>query len=269
MINKKVGFIGAGLMAEALARGILRAELCLARDVFASDPSEARRRVFSEMIGRNAVAENTKVVESAEVIVLAVKPHVMPVVAEQIASALHTEHLVISVAAGVTLGWLQENLGTGRVVRVMPNTAALVGAAASAYCRGPQVNTPDKNLVEDILSAVGTCVEVEERLMDAVTGLSGSGLAYVFLTIEALVDGGVRMGLPHAIASRLAAQTVLGAARMALELGRHPGQLKDQVVTPGGTTIEGLHALEKGAVRAAFMDAVEAAARKSQRLAAG
>ena len=268
MIQRKIGFIGAGFMAEALARGILRADLCLARDVFASDPSEARRKAFSEMIGPNVFAENARVAESAEVLILAVKPHVMLAVAEEIQPALNTAHLIVSIAPGVTLGWLRENLGTGRVVRVMPNTPALLGAGAAAYCAGPQVSKADKDAVEAIFSAVGICIEVEERHMDAVTGLSGSGPAYVYVAIEALSDGGVKMGLPRAAATRLAAQTVLGAARMVLETNRHPAQLKDQVTTPGGTTIEGLHALEKAGVRRAFMDAVEAAALKSRELGA-
>jgi len=266
MIERKVGFVGAGLMAEALARSIIQADLCLSRHVFASDPSEARRHAFAEMIGRNAFAENTKVVEAAEVLVLAVKPQVLPLVAEEIQPVLNTQHLIISIAPGVTTGWLHEHLGTGRVVRTMPNAPALVGSGATAYCVGPQVNRADRGIVEDMFSAVGICLEVEERLMDAVTGLSGSGPAYVYIAIEALCDGAVKMGLPRATALRLASQTVLGAARMVLETGRHPGQLKDQVATPGGTTIEGVHELERGGARCAFMDAVQAATLKSQRL---
>jgi len=268
MIERKVGFVGAGFMAEALARGMLRADLCMARDMFASDPSEARRKAFSEMIGPNVFAENAKTAEAAEVLILAVKPHVMRVVAEEIQPAVNTAHLIVSIAPGITLGWLRQNLGTARVVRVMPNTPALLGAGAAAYCAGPQASKADKEVVEAIFSAVGICVEVEERHMDAVTGLSGSGPAYVYVAIEALSDGAVKMGLPRATATRLAAQTVLGAARMVLETNRHPAQLKDQVTTPGGATIEGIHALERAGVRRAFMDAVEAAALKSKQLGA-
>ncbi len=266
MIERKVGFIGAGLMAEALARRMLEQEACLARNVFASDPCETRREVFSQMVGANVFAENLRLVEAAEVLVLAVKPQVLPAVAEEVQPALNSEHLIISIAPGITLSWLRERLGTARVVRVMPNTPAQVGEGAAAYCRGAGVTGADRDVVEEIFSAVGICVEVEEDLMDAVTGLSGSGPAYLYMAIEALSDGGVKMGLPRAVATRLAAQTTLGAARMVMQTGRHPGQLRDQVATPGGTTIEGIHVLEKAGLRRAFMDAVEAATLKSRRL---
>jgi pyrroline-5-carboxylate reductase len=200
------------------------------------------------------------------VVVLIVKPNVVPVVAKDIAGVLTPDHLVIVIAAGVSLGTVCEALGTDRVVRVMPNTPARVGASASAYCTGAGATEEDAALVEEMLGAVGICVRVEEKHMDAVTGLSGSGPAYVYLAIEALSDGGVKMGLPRDVATRLAAQTVLGAAKMVLETGLHPGQLKDQVATPGGTTIEGLHALEGAGVRRAFMDAVVAATEKAKRL---
>ncbi|NIM70398.1 MAG: pyrroline-5-carboxylate reductase, partial [Xanthomonadales bacterium] len=162
-----------------------------------------------------------------------------------------------------TLGRL---LGTDRLVRVMPNTPALVRAGAAAYCTGAGATAEDAELVEQMLSAVGLCIRVEEKHMDAVTGLSGSGPAYVYLAIEALSDGGVQMGLPRRAATRLAAQTVLGAAKMVLETGRHPGELKDQVTTPGGTTIEAIHALEAAGLRRAFIEAVVAASEKSRRL---
>ena len=266
MIRRKVGFIGAGVMAEALARRIIKTEVLLARQMFASDPSPARRKVFSEIIGPNVCADNATVVEKAQVLVLAVKPHVLPLVAEEIKPLLNTQHVVVSIAPGITLRRLQEQLGTARVVRVMPNTPALVGAGAAAYCCGTRVTKTDRATIHQILSAAGIAVEVAERLMDAVTGLSGSGPAYVYLVIDALSDGGVKMGLPRAVATRLAAQTVLGAAGMVLETGRHPGELKDQVATPGGATIEGIHALERAGLRKALMDAVEAAALKSKAL---
>ncbi len=266
MIKRKVGFIGAGVMAEALVRRVIGTEALLARQVFASDPSPARRKVFSELIGPNVCADNGTVVENVQVLVLALKPQALPVVAEEIKPLLNTQHLIASIAPGITLRSLQELLGTARVVRVMPNTPAQVGAGAAAYCCGTRVTKADRATVHQILSAAGFAVEVEERLMDAVTGLSGSGPAYVYLVIEALSDGGVKMGLPRAVATRLAAQTVLGAAGMVIETGLHPGELKDQVTTPGGTTIEGIHALERAGLRKALMDAVEAAALKSSKL---
>jgi len=269
MIRRKVGFIGAGVMAQALLDGMLRAGAAEASRLYAADPSPARRSLFAERIGDHALADNLELVRACDVVVLSVKPDVVLLVADQIAGAVSAEKLVISIAAGVSLAMLEERLGTGRVMRVMPNTTALVGAGASAYCPGPDATDDDAALAETMLDAVGVCVRVEEKLMDAVTGLSGSGPAYVYVAIEALSDGGVRMGLPRSIATRLAAQTVMGAAKMVLETGRHPGELKDQVTTPGGTTIEGLHMLEKAGVRRAFMDAVEAATERSRRLAGG
>lgn len=266
MIERKIGFIGAGKMAEALARGIVGAGIVQAPDVLASDPSEERRRLFGQEIGATVVEANTALMAAAEVVVLAVKPQVLPAVVEEIAPSVRPEHLIVSIAPGITLAWLHERLGTGRLVRVMPNTPALVGEGAAAFCRGPGADDSDAALVEQMLSAVGLCVEVEEDRMDAVTGLSGSGPAYVYTVVEALSDGGVKMGLPRAVAMRLAAQTVLGAARMVLETGREPGELRDQVTTPGGTTIEGLRALENAGVRKAFIDAVEAATLKSKKL---
>ena len=267
MVERKVGFVGAGLMAEALASGMLARGAISADRLLASDPSAERRRVFADEIGATVLADNTELVNAAEVVVLSVKPQVLPTVAEEIAPAVGPDHLVVSIAPGITLAWLKERLSTDRLVRVMPNTPALVGAGAAAYCRGAGADESDAALVEEMLSSVGLCAEVEEKLMDAVTGLSGSGPAYAYLAIEALSDGGVKMGLARPVATRLAAQTVLGAAKMVLETGRHPGELKDQVATPGGTTIEGIHALERAGVRRAFMDAVEAAALKCRRLA--
>lgn len=265
MARRKLGFIGAGAMAEALVSGVLRAGAATADLLYASDPSPQRRSVFAGLIGDNVLADNVRLVQGCDVVVLAVKPGVVPLVAAQIAPHLTPQHLIVSIAARITLQSLHEVLGTTRLVRVMPNSPAMVGAGASAFCALPGVTDEDVKLVEDVFSAVGLCLRVDESLMDAVTGLSGSGPAYVYLAIEGLSDGGVKAGLPRQTALRLAAQTVLGAARMVLETGRHPGELKDQVATPGGTTIEGLHALERAGVRCAFMDAVIAAAEKSRR----
>ena len=207
------------------------------------------------------------VAQACEVLVLAVKPGQADEVLSEISGHFSGEHILISIAAGVPLARMQKILGAGaRIVRVMPNTPALVSAGASAYALSAGAQPGDAALARQLLSTVGEAFEVKESLLDAVTGLSGSGPAYAFLMIEALSDGGVAAGLPRDTATRLAAQTLLGSARMVLETGLHPGALKDMVTSPGGTTIEGLHELEKGGVRAALMNAVRAAADKSRRL---
>ena len=256
-------------MGEALIRGMLDAGVAEARNLYTADPSAERRNALAAVLGERALADNRALVSACRVVVLAVKPNIALIAAGQIADALTAEHLVVSIVAGLGLADLREALGTERLVRVMPNTPALVRAGASAYCTGPGATEEDAALVAEMLGAVGLCVRVEEKHMDAVTGLSGSGPAYVYLAIEALSDGGVKMGLPRDVAGRLAAQTVLGAARMVLETGARPAELRDQVATPGGTTVEGLHALESAGLRQAFIDAVVAAAEKSKRLTGG
>jgi pyrroline-5-carboxylate reductase len=262
------GFIGAGRMATALIRGMLRAGTATPGTIIASDPLESARSILAAETGVTVVESNVRVAHKSEVLVLAVKPQTVPHVLEHVRHAVTPNHLVISIAAGVALATLEAGLGTGhRLVRVMPNTPALIGAGASAYCLGPGAVADDEALVLACLKSVGQAVSVPETMLDAVTGLSGSGPAFVFVLIEALSDGGVRVGLPRDVATALAAQTVLGAARMVLETGTHPGVLKDQVASPGGTTIAGLHALERGGLRAALIDAVEAATRRSTELA--
>ena len=220
--------------------------------------------------GIHVYEANLPVVERSDVLVLAVKPQTMPQVLAQLRPLVGPRHLVVSIAAGISIAALLEGLGPERrIVRVMPNTPALLGEGASAYALGPGVPAADEAAVKAFLGSVGRAVRVPETMLDAVTGLSGSGPAFVYLMIEALSDGGVRVGLPRDIATMLAAQTVLGGARMVLETGLHPGVLKDQVTSPGGTTIAGLHALERGGVRGALIDAVEAATRRSAELAAG
>jgi pyrroline-5-carboxylate reductase len=185
----------------------------------------------------------------------------------EIRPRIQPHHLVISIAAGITIKQIADALGSERrIIRVMPNTPCLVGASASAFAASPQATAADVHLVQDLLNRVGRAVQVPEKLLDAVTGLSGSGPAFVAVMIEALSDGGVRMGLPRDLATMLAAQTLLGSAKLLLETGMHPGQLKDMVASPAGTTIAGLHALEQGGLRAALMDAVEAATRRATEL---
>jgi pyrroline-5-carboxylate reductase len=266
MIERTIGFIGGGTMGSALLRGLLDGGVAAGERLFAGEPDPGRREALAELIGANAGSDNAALAEAVEVIVLSVKPNLVPAVAGDVRELITPEHLVVSIAAGVPIARLVELLGTERVIRSMPNTPALVGEGASAYCLGPGATEADAALVEEMLGSVGRCVRVEEKHMDAVTGLSGSGPAYVYLAIEALSDGGVKMGLPRDIAMMLAAQTVLGAARMVLETGEHPGRLKDQVATPGGTTIEGIHALEEAGLRRAFINAVVAATRRSEAL---
>jgi len=263
------GFIGSGRMATALIRGMLRAGTADAASVSASDPDEASRAALAKETGVEVTDSNRAVAGRSDVLVLAVKPQSMNLVFGQIRDAVRPEQLVISIAAGVSLATLASGLGAvRRLVRVMPNTPSLLGAGAAGYCLGPHANAADEEVVRSCLVSVGKAYRVPESLLDAVTGLSGSGPAFVYVIIEALSDGGVRVGLPREVATALAAQTVMGAARMVLETGEHPGVLKDQVTSPGGTTIAGLHALERGGVRAALIDAVQAATLRSAELAA-
>jgi pyrroline-5-carboxylate reductase len=262
-----IGFLGAGKMATALARGFIQAELVGLKDIVAADPVDAARKHFTDEIGVMTTESNADLAKTANVLILAVKPDQCTGVLTRLRSKFTTNHLLISIAAGVTLAKLESALPPGaRVIRVMPNTPALVGRAASAFALGKCATPADGELARRLLSAVGIAFQVKEPLLDAVTGLSGSGPAYVFQFIEALSDGGVASGLPRDLATKLAAQTVLGAAKMVLETGQHPGALKDQVTSPGGTTIEGLHELEKGRMRAIVMSAVRAATEKSKKL---
>jgi pyrroline-5-carboxylate reductase len=263
----KIGFLGAGKMATALAKGFVRGEMVFPREISAADPVEAARKHFAAETGAKTGASNLEVVRAATVLILATKPDHAPAVLAEISGAFTKKHLLISIAAGVTLAKLEGALPAGaRAIRVMPNTPALVGAGAAGFALGKNATETDGELAKKLLSAVGIALQVKESLLDAVTGLSGSGPAYVYQFIEALSDGGVAAGLPRDIATRLAAQTVLGGAKMVLETGQHPGTLKDQVTSPGGTTIEGLHELENGRLRATVMSAVRAATEKSRKL---
>lgn len=261
------GFVGAGKMASALVLGILRAGVARPGEVVVFDPLGSASQALREASGVEVAGTNVEVAERADVLVLAVKPQSLDGVMEELEPHVSSRHLVLSVVAGKTIEALTSGLGRdARFVRVMPNTPALLGAGASGYCLGPNATAEDDQTVQACLLSVGRAFRVPENLLDAVTGLSGSGPAFIYQVIEALSDGGVRMGLPRDVATVLSAQTVLGAARMVLETELHPGVLKDQVTSPGGTTIAGVHALERGGLRAALMDAVEAATRRSQEL---
>jgi pyrroline-5-carboxylate reductase len=262
----QVGFIGTGKMATALAKGLIDSRFVAAQNVLGSDVLPEARRGFTSATGARIVDHNSELHDS-DVLFLAVKPQQMPGVLEELAGHLDDSTLVVSVAAGVTLATITQALGENvRVVRVMPNTPCLVGAGASAFALGGTATTTDGELVRQMLQTVGIAVAVPEAQLDAVTGLSGSGPAYVYQIIEALSDGGVRVGLPRSVATLLAAQTVLGAAKMVLQTGEHPGTLKDAVASPGGTTIAGLHTLERAGLRGALIDAVQAATDRSREL---
>lgn len=262
-----VGFLGAGKMAAALARGFLRAGLVTTDGLVASDPMAAARKAFQDATGVGAGEDNLAVLNSSDVLILAVKPSQVFALIESMRERLTERHLVISIAAGIPLAKLEDALPARlRAVRVMPNTPALVGAGASAFALGHAATRDDADLTRRLFGSVGLAFEVSEPLLDAVTGLSGSGPAYACLIIEALSDGGVAAGLPRAMATQLAAQTLLGTARLVMESGEHPGALKDMVTSPGGTTIEGVHELEKAGLRGALMSAVRAAAAKARQL---
>lgn len=253
-------------MATALALGFLRAQLVRVENLQAGDVEPAARDQFARATGATTTADNRQVAQATTLIV-AVKPAQVAKALHQVRQSLTPGHLVISIAAGIPLAQLEAAVPDGvRVARVMPNTPALLGASATAYSLGTQCNPDDARWIQRLLEAVGVAFPLPEPLLDAVTGLSGSGPAYGYLIIEALSDGGVAAGLPRDVATRLAAQTLLGAARMVLETGLHPGALKDQVTSPGGTTIEGLHELERAGLRAGLINAVRAAADKSRRL---
>ncbi|WP_238134237.1 pyrroline-5-carboxylate reductase [Calderihabitans maritimus] len=262
-----LGFIGAGAMAEALINGVLKAGVFSPDDLIASDINEERLRHIREKFAIHTTVSNEEVMNSSQAVILAVKPQVLPDVLTPLAAKARPDQLIISIAAGITLEHLESILPDEvAVVRVMPNTPCLIGEGAVALALGRKVKPQQRQLAEKIFEAVGIAYVLPEEMMDAVTGLSGSGPAYIYLIIEALSDAGVRVGLPRDIATALAAQTVIGAARMVLDTGRHPGELKDMVTSPGGTTIAGLHALEEGGVRGSIMNAVMAAYNRSREL---
>ena len=262
-----VGFLGTGKMALALARGWIAAGSVPPERITGTDPLEAARRAFEEQTGASTREGPREVLTRTNVIVIAVKPGRVEEVLSQIAPFASPDHLFLSIAAGIPLRLLEENLVEGApVVRIMPNTPALVGASATAFALGMHAGRREADITRKLFSAVGLALELPESLLDAVTGLSGSGPAFVFQIIEALSDGGVACGLPRDTAQQLAAQTILGSARMVLETGEHPARLKDMVASPGGTAIEGIHELERGGLRATLMNAVRAATARSRKL---
>lgn len=265
--NQLIGFVGAGNMAEALIKGLLRAGVGK-KQLFASDHTAERVTYVHKTYGIRTTEDNGEVVRAADIIVLAVKPQILPRVLDEIAEAVTADKLIVSIAAGVPIEAIEAHLQQrSRIVRVMPNTPALVQAGAAALVAGAHATEADLAAVKAIFDSVGTTVVLDdEGLMDAITGLSGSGPAYIFVIIDALADAGVRVGLSRDVSLTLAAHTVLGAARMLIETGEHPGALKDKVTSPGGTAIAGLHTLEQGGLRTTLINAVEAATKRSREL---
>jgi len=269
--NKKIGFIGAGNMAAAVIKGLLNAAFLEAKALMISDVMPERRDSLHAQFKVKATPDNREVVRKCEVLVLAVKPQNMQDVCLEIQDLVTEKKLVISVAAGVTIDTIEGFLQIGKkkkisVVRTMPNTPAVVQAGVTALAAGRHVTKSDLQVAHRIFEAIGKTVDVAEHHLDAVTGLSGSGPAYIFTIIEALSDAGVKVGLTREVADVLSIQTVLGSARLALESGLHPGELKNMVTSPGGTTIYGIHALEAGGIRAALIAAVEQATLRSREL---
>jgi pyrroline-5-carboxylate reductase len=268
--GRRVGLVGGGNMAEALIRGLLGTNLVPADLLAATDVRAERTAQLTRQFAITAHGDNVRLVREADVVILAVKPQIMATVLAEVAPAVTARHLLVSIAAGVSTASIRAALGKdARIIRVMPNTPALVLQGATAIARGPGLAAEDLGVAEEIFGAVGRVVVLDESLMDAVTGLSGSGPGYVALVVEALADGGVKMGLDRATAMTLATQTVLGAAQLLAETGMHPGALKDMVSSPGGTTIAGVSALEEGGLRPTLIRAVERATLRSRELGRG
>lgn len=262
-----VGMIGGGQMGEALIRGMIESGLTAAANITVAEPMVRRREYLESTYQITAVETPAQVTEKSRAVILAIKPQIMEPVLRQYCAHFTDDHLLISIAAGIPLSYIDQLVGGDmRVIRVMPNTPALVLAGASAMSGNENIRQEDMEIAQQIFSAVGTCIEVPENLLDAVTGLSGSGPGYVFTFLEAMIDGGVLAGLPRPVAEQLALQTVYGSAKLALETREPAAVLKGKVTSPGGTTITGIQALEEGGLRGTIMTAVEAATERSRSL---
>lgn len=266
--NKKIGFIGAGNMATALIKGVVKAGLLEPDFITAGDVDIEKLESLKNEYGINVVfKENQKIISECDIIILAVKPQIFEKILKEIAPKLNMSKLVISIAAGITTEYIEKIVNKElKVVRAMPNTPALILEGATAIAPGCHATEDDMKIAHEIFKAVGKVAEVDESQMDAVTGLSGSGPAYIFMIIEALSDAGVKMGLSRSVAMKLAAQTVMGAAKLQIETEMHPGRLKDMVTSPGGTAIAGIHTLEQGGLRTTLINAVESATKRSMEL---
>lgn len=262
----KIGIIGCGNMGRAILGGLIKSGAASSQEVVVSDASEANRLDAEEKFGVRTFSENAACAKEADLVVFAVKPGVLPLAAADVRDVLREEQTVLSIAAGKSLSDLEALLGKKKIVRAMPNTPALVGEGITAWCGNEKIGEPEKAIVRTVLSSLGRCIEVREELMSAVTAVSGSSPAFVFLFLEAMADAAVAEGMPRKEAYTFAAQTILGSAKLYLETEKHPGELKDMVCSPGGTTIEGVAELEKNGFRAAVIAAVRAAAEKARSL---
>lgn len=264
---KTIAVIGAGHMAGALIGGMLKSKLVPPKGIVAARRSPEALAELHKKWGVRVTSDNRKAVADADIVILAVKPQMAKKVMEGLAGAVKKEQLVISVMAGVTTAAISKALKVdGPVVRAMPNTPCLVDAGATAICAGARAGEKELKLAEEVFASVGIVAVLPESALDAATGLSGSGPVYIYMVIEAMIDGGVKMGIPRAVAAKLAAQTVFGAAKLAIETGKHPAVLKDEVTTPGGTAITAIHVLESKGLRALFIDGIEAATKRSAEL---
>ena len=271
LTNKKLGFIGGGNMTEALLKGLLASSSVGPKDILVSDLLSDRLEYLNKEYKVKITDDSRKLVQKSDILILAVKPQVVGKVLESFSDVVDKHKIIISVAAGVSINFIEDILdreGKNKisVIRTMPNTPALVQEGATAICGGGHSSKLDIKIAHHIFKAIGQTVAIEETHMDAVTGLSGSGPAYIFMIIEALSDAGVKVGLSREVSNILTIQTILGSAKLARDGGKHPGELKDMVTSPGGTTISGLHMLEEGGVRTALMNAVERATQRSREL---
>lgn len=265
-MSAKIGFIGAGKMASAMIEGLLSKGLYKKDEIVACCKSQTTKKRVSGELGIEVTTDVASVFKAADVVVLAVKPNQIEGILTTNIEANSTKKLLISIAAGIKITTLEKYVPDSRIIRVMPNVCCTVLESASSYTLGTKATKEDAQKVKEILEAIGIAFEVPEEKIDAVTGLSGSSPAYMFMVIDALADGGVLMGLPRDVAIKLAAQTMLGSAKTVLETGKHPEDLKDSVCSPGGTTIEGVKVLEDYGMRAAFISAVQASAEKSKEM---
>ncbi len=265
-IKEKIGFIGAGKMATAFIEGLLNSKIIEKSNLAVSDISEERINFFKSL-GIKTFSNNKELYNESDIIFFAVKPNIIKEICEELKPIIKKDKLIVSIAAGIEIKFIEKILGKDiPIIRVMPNTPALVGAGMSVYAINSKVTNERRALVERILKSIGEVIFMEEKYLDAVTGLSGSGPAFVFMVINSLAAGGVKMGLPKDVALKLAAQTVFGAAKMVLETEKHPEELLDMVTSPGGTTIAGVHSLENNKIRSAFIEAVEKATLRAKEL---
>ena len=271
LANKKVGFVGGGNMAEALVKGLIASSFIEAENIFVSDPIPERLEYLRNNYKVKTTGDNSELVQKSDILILAIKPQLTQNILEDFSNLVDGNKLVISVVAGLSANFIESILDEGNkkkipVVRTMPNTPALVQEGVTAICHNDRVPETDMEVARHIFEAIGQTVDIEEAHIDAVTGLSGSGPAYIFMIIEALSDAGVKVGLSREVSTALTIQTVLGSAKLARDSEKHPSELKSMVTSPGGTTISGLHKLEEGGLRAALMNAVESATNRSKEL---